>query len=321
VNKYSLLGIAVLSSDHLVQPDLHRITENLLFRQGRPIHTTVTTREQLLALWDQRLPLWDQRRLAADSDCAHRDRAAPLLQKTVNAGSRPGRPAVQFFGPYQVPTVFFGCSGVGSCCGPKTGLEAGPAGPRLGSLFSVTVGLPCYRAHSECAAVVMLPHCNWASQRCRPTPSPFVSIELARRRQQPDRLYGLVVSRNTGPEAGWASLLPGSLCYVIVGLLCHCRHTEFFQGFRHIFPGIPGIFSRLFYTSLQCSRLSLYVPILQTFIIYGVSETESSVLTCKKELHYSIVFCDACLPKLQVNVPKFSRVSRHWELTKFPPWT
>jgi hypothetical protein len=42
----------------------------------------------------------------------------------------------------------------------------------------------------------------------------------------------------------------------------NCTHTDFSQGFRHIFPGFPGITSRLFYTSLQCSRLSVYVPIL-----------------------------------------------------------
>ncbi len=55
-----------------------------------------------------------------------------------------------------------------------------------------------------------------------------------------------------------------------------------FQGFQRFHLD----YSTLAATVLKCSRLPMNVPILQTFIVYGVSAVQSSDLTCQKKRQY-----------------------------------
>ncbi len=54
--------------------------------------------------------------------------------------------------------------------------------------------------------------------------------------------------------------------------LWHRAHREIFQKKRHCFREFPEFPSKLFYTCYGCFRLNRNVPILWTFIVYGVSE-------------------------------------------------
>ena len=94
--------------------------------------------------------------------------------------------------------------------------------------------------------------------------------------------------------------------------------TQLFHCFQffHLECSTPGK------TVLEPSRLSRNVSILRTFIIYGVSEAQSSDLTCQKKhtIIFQSFFCVSCLPKLHVkrsNFSRISRVSRDWKTDRF----